>query len=238
MSSSPKDLLGTVQGGRVIDVATGGGDYVSTLVDALGSWTEIVGIDADPAYAGAFAETFADAPAIRFEVMDALRPQYPPGSFDTASVSNSLHHFARPRTVLRRMLDLLRAGGTLIVSEMYRDRQSATQMTHVALHHWCAEVDRFQGVVHRPTYTRRQLIRLIEQLDLNDVRSSEINDTSSDPKDAATIQAVDGAIERYLRKAEGHPELVRSGEEIRRRLRTIGIHGATTLVVVGRKRPS
>ena len=54
MSSIPKDLLGTVQGGRVIDVATGGGDYVSTLVDALGSWTEIVGIDADPAYAGAF----------------------------------------------------------------------------------------------------------------------------------------------------------------------------------------
>ena len=114
-----------------------------------------------------------------------------------------------------------------------RDRQSATQMTHVALHHWCAEVDRFQGVVHRPTYTRRQLIRLIEQLDLNDVRSSEINDTSSDPKDAATIQAVDGAIERYLRKAEVHPEAVRSGEEIRRRLRTIGIHGAATLVVVG-----
>lgn len=222
----------------MIDVATGGGAYVSTLVDALASWTDIVGIDTDPTYADGFAETFAETPGVRFEVMDARRPRYPSGSFDTASVSNSIHHFARPRTVLRRMLGLLRAGGTLIVSEMFRDRQSATQQTHVALHHWCAQVDRLEGVVHRPTYTRRQLLRLIEGLDLEDVRTAESNDSSSDPKDPAAIQAVDGAIERYLRKAEAHPELVRSGDEIRRRLHAIGIHGATTLMAVGRKRPT
>ena len=222
----------------MIDVATGTGAYVSTLVDGLASWTEIVGIDTDPAHADAFAETFADAHTIRFEVMDALRPQYPPESFDTASVSNSLHHFARPSALLRRMLDLVRVGGTLIVSEMYRDRQSATQLTHVALHHWCAEVDQLQGVVHRPTYARRQLLRFIEGLELKEMRSTEIADTSSDPKDPATIQAVDGVIDRYLDKADGHPELVRAGEAVRHRLQTVGIHGATMLLVTGRKRPS
>lgn len=238
MNRSPRDLLGTISGGRVIDVATGNGDFISTLVEGLANWTEIVGIDTDPTHAEAFGEAFADTPTIRFEVMDALRPRYPPGSFDTASVSNSLHHFARARTILGRMLDLLRGGGTLIVSEMYRDRQSPTQLTHVALHHWCAQVDRLRGVVHRPTYTRGQLMAHIERLELDDVRTAESEDTSSDPKDPATLQAVDRAIERYLRLAAGHPDLVQSGEEVRQRLHTLGIHGATTLLAVGQKRPT
>lgn len=236
MNGDARDLLATISGGRVIDVATGSGDFVATLVDGLASWTEIVGIDTDPAHAEAFAGTFAGTDGIRFDVMDALRPQYPAESFDTASVSNSLHHFARPTTILRRMLDLLCAGGALVVSEMYRDGQSPTQLTHVALHHWYADVDRLHDIVHRPTYTRRQLMAILERLDLDDLRTDDSQDTSSDPKDPATIRAVDGAIERYLRKAEGHPDLVRRGEEIRHRLHAIGIHGATTLLAVGRKR--
>lgn len=204
MNSDPRDLLATVPGGRVIDVATGSGDFVSTLVDGLAGWTEIIGIDTDPTHAEAFAGSFAGTDGIRFEVMDALRPHYPPESFETASVSNSLHHFARPTTVLRRMLDLLRAGGALVVSEMYRDRQSPTQLTHVALHHWCAEVDRLHDIVHRSTYTRRQLVAILERVPLDDLRTNDIRVTSADPKDPAATRAVDGAIERYLRKAEGH----------------------------------
>jgi ubiquinone/menaquinone biosynthesis C-methylase UbiE len=238
MRDGARELLGTVSGGRVIDVATGAGDFIATLVDGLGSWDEIVGIDSDPALGDPFDEAFGATPGIRFETMDAMRPDYSPGSFDTASVSNSLHHFANARTVLNRMLELLRDGGALIVSEMYRDRQSPTQATHVALHHWCAQVDRTQGIVHRPTYTRRQLMSLIERFGLDEVRTTDLEHTTSDPKDAATIEAVDGAIERYLAKAGGHPDLVRTGEEVRDRLHAVGIHGATTLLVVGRRRPS
>lgn len=238
MTGSPRNLLATVRGGRVIDVATGSGTFVSTLVDGLQSWTEIVGIDADPGGAEPFADAFGGIDGVRFEVMDALRPRYPPASFDTASVSNSLHHFARPTTLLRRMMNLLVDGGRLVVSEMYRDGQSPTQQTHVALHHWCAEVDRLDGTVHRPTYTRRQIVAMLERLNLDDLRTDDIADTASDPKDAATTRAVDGAIERYLHKADGHPQLVRRGKEIRHQLQSIGIHGATTFLAVGRKRPA
>ena len=238
MNGSPRDLLATIPGGRVIDMATGSGGFVRTLVEGLASWTEIIGIDTDSSHAAAFADAFAGSPGIRFEVADARRPPYPPESFDTASVSDSLHHFARPRTVLRSMLRLLRVGGALIVSEMYRDRQSATQLTHVALHHWAAEVDRLHDVVHRPTYTRKQLMAIVERLGLDDLRTVDLEDTSSDPKDPETLRAVDGAIERYLRRAEEHPHLVSRGEEIRHRLHAIGIHGATKLLAVGRKRPT
>ena len=236
MNRSPRELLATISGGRVIDVATGSGEFVSTLVDGLADWSEIVGIDTDPANAEAFADEFGNIDGIRFEEMDGLRPKYPPGSFDTASISNSLHHFPRPATVLRKMLGLLRAGGTLIVSEMYRDRQSAQQITHVSLHHWVAEIDREHGIVHRPTYTRRQLLAIVERLDLDDVRTAETTDTSSDPKDPGTIEAIDRVIDRHLARAEGQSGLLRMGEEVRRRLHADGIHGATTLLMVGRKR--
>ena len=42
-------------------------------------------------------------------------------------------------------------------------------------------------------------------------------------------------IDRYLQRATGHPELQTRGEELRQRTQQIGFHGATTLVVVGRK---
>lgn len=236
MSNSPRELLAAVSGGRVIDVATGEGEFVSALVKGLASWTEIVGIDTDPANGEVFASRFGNDDGIRFEEMDALRPRFPPESFDTACISNSLHHFSRPAKVLRTMLGLLRAGGALIVSEMVRDRQSASQLTHVALHHWVAEIDRDHGIVHRPTYTRRQLLAIVERLDLDDVRTAETTDTSSDPKDPGTIEAIDRVINRHLARADGRSNLVLMGEGVRRRLEADGIRGATTLLVVGRKR--
>lgn len=66
----------------------------------------------------------------------------------------------------------------------------------------------------------------------------EREDTASDPKHPATIEAVSGAIDRYIAKADGRPDLISTGEAIRDRLQTVGIHGATTLLAIGRKRPS
>jgi hypothetical protein len=40
-----KPLLADIDGGRVLDIATGRGGYVHELVDGLASYDEIVGID-------------------------------------------------------------------------------------------------------------------------------------------------------------------------------------------------
>lgn len=231
----PTDVLGDIHGGRVLDVATGRGGFVGFLVEGLRDYAEIVGVDIAGEGAEPFAEAHGRASNVRFEVMDARAMTFHSGSFDTVAVAASLHHFEEPRDVLLEMLRVLRPGGHLIVAEMYRDRQTPAQMTHVELHHWAAAIDRTQGIVHRDTYRRSELVRLLDSLGLEAVRTFDMADTSDDPRDPATIAAHEPIVERQIARAAGHPDLQRRGECIRRLLAGVGIHGATELVFVGRK---
>jgi SAM-dependent methyltransferase len=231
----PRQFLGDLSGGRVLDVATGAGGFVHVLLDGLRDHGEIVGIDADPARAAAFREAFAAHPDVRFELMDAHELDFGDASFDTVCVASSLHHFEDPAPVLAEMLRVARPGGHVVVSEMYRDGQSETQLTHVLLHHWWAAVGRAAGEVHCETYRRAEIVGLVEGLGLADLRLHDLADPDEDPHDAATIAELEAAIDRYIGLAAGHPDLQARGEELRARLRTVGVRGATQLLAIGRR---
>jgi SAM-dependent methyltransferase len=241
VAPDPKAVLGEIDGGRVLDVATGTGGFVGFLLDGLRRYDEIVGIDAEPARAAAFAEAFGDRPDVRFEALDAHRLPDADGAFDTVCISNSLHHFEDPAPVLAEMLRVLRPGGHLVVNEMYRDDQSEPQLTHVLLHHWWAAVGRATGEVHRETYERAAILEIVGRLGLADVRTWDLEDPAEDPHDPATVAELEAAIDRFLERtstiqeARLRDELRARGEELRTRLRTLGAAGATQLVVVGRR---
>ncbi len=150
--AGPLEVLRGINGGRVLDVATGAGGFVSFLIEGLPDFVEITGIDVADDGRTAFEEAFADHPDVQFEVMDARALTYSAASFDTVAISDSLHHFEDPTVVLREMLRVLRPAGHLIVAEMYRDGQTAAQTTHVELHHWAAAINQTEGIVHRQTY--------------------------------------------------------------------------------------
>ena len=234
-AADPKAVLDGISGGRVLDIATGTGGFVRFLLDGLGDHGEIVGIDSNPARAAAFAEAFADRDDVRFTEMDAHRLAFDDASFDTVCVSNSLHHFADPAPVLAEMLRVVRPGGHVILNEMYRDGQSAEQTTHVLLHHWWAAVNRLAGEVHRETYLRAEIVEIVEGLGLADLRLHDLADPDEDPRDPEAVAELEGAIDRYLALAEGHPELQERGEELRKRLRVVGVRSATQLVAIGRR---
>jgi SAM-dependent methyltransferase len=230
----PRAVLGRISGGRVLDVATGTGDFVRFLVDGLAGFEEIVGIDTNADRATAFTDAFGDRPDVRFVAMDAHDLAWPDRSFDTACISNSLHHLADPRPVLAEMRRVLRPGGHLVVNEMYRDGQSTAQETHVALHHWWAAVNRVHGEVHRETYRRAEIVALVDGLRLAEVRFADLADPDEDPHDPEGLARLEAAIDRYLGLAAGHPDLLARGEALRRRLREVGVRSATQLVAVGR----
>ena len=230
----PRAILGDLSGGRVLDVATGAGGFVQFVLDGLRDHGEIIGIDTNPGRAEAFAAAFGDIPSVRFVEMDAHHLAFPDDSFDTACVSNSLHHLADPAPVLAEMLRVLRPGGHLLVNEMYRDGQSETQMTHVLLHHWWAAVGTLRGEVHRETYRRAEIVQIVEGLGLADLRLVDLADPDEDPHDPETTAELEAAIDRYVALADGVPALQQRGEDLRIRLREVGVRNATQLVVVGR----
>lgn len=229
-----KEILGGITAQRVLDIATGGGGFIHFLLEGLTNYTEIIGVDNNERAATSFAETFKENPRVHFQQMDAHHLGFPDSSFDLVSISNSLHHLD-PLPVLREIKRVLRPGGHLLVSEMYRDNQTETQMTHVLLHHWWAAVDMVNGVVHHETYTRQELLDLVTRLGLTDVSTYDLCDLSENPHDPAITEELAPVFERYIQRADGHPELQARGLKLRQRVEQIGFHSATTLVVMWRK---
>jgi ubiquinone/menaquinone biosynthesis C-methylase UbiE len=232
---SPKSILGQFSGGSVLDVATGSGGFIHFLMEGLADYTEIIGIDNNERSAPLFIESFKDIPPIRFKQMDARQMEFPAASFDTVCIANSLHHFADPQVVLHEMNRVLRPGGYFILAEMFHDGQTKTQLTHVYLHHWWATVDRVAGVVHNETFQREDLVGFISRLGLKELAFYDLADTDENPKMPENLAELDSVIDRYIQRAEGHPDLQARGEELRLRVHEIGIHGATSLICIGIK---
>jgi ubiquinone/menaquinone biosynthesis C-methylase UbiE len=230
------EVYSGLSGGRVLDVGTGRGGFVDELIAELADYDEIIGIDINGDLEEGFANHFSDHPGIRFQQGDAMSLPFEDGSFDTVSVSGSLHHLSDPQLGLREMTRVLRRGGHLVAVEMYRDGQTETQQTHVMLHHWWAAIDRLSGTVHRDTYTRREVLDLVNDLDLAELTIRDETYLDEDPKAEDELAQLEASIDRYLDLAAGHPDLLARGKEIRERLRRIGVHGATVRVAMGTKR--
>jgi SAM-dependent methyltransferase len=235
MTDRPELYTG-MSGGRVLDVGTGRGGFVEELIAELKDYDEIIGIDVDGDLGEGFGKRFADFPRVRFQQADALSLPFEDESFDTVSVAGSLHHLADPQIGLRELMRVLRRGGHLILAEMYRDGQSETQMTHVTLHHWWAAIDRLGGTVHRETYTRDEVIDMVNDLDLSGLTMGDDAYLDGDPKDRKQLAPLESSIDEYLDRAADRADLLAQGAEIRERLRRVGFHGATVLVAVGEKR--
>jgi SAM-dependent methyltransferase len=234
-AADARRIIGHIHGGRVLDVATGRGGFIPFLADGLADYDEIVGIEIDADRQAAFEAATAGRRDVRFVLGDFLGTALEPGSFDTVAVSASLHHFDDPEAVLRRMRDLVRPCGWIVVSEMYRDGQTDAQLTEVAVHDWMAEVDTATGGVHRPTFTRAEIVTMVDALRLDDVRTLERRDLLVDPHDPDAVRTIADMIDRYAAKAGDRADLAVRAPVLRTRLAEVGVHEATILVVTGRR---
>jgi ubiquinone/menaquinone biosynthesis C-methylase UbiE len=232
---TPNEILGSISGGRILDIATGSGNFIHFLLAGLKDYREIIGIDTNERAATAFSNTFKDKTDIHFALVDALKPPYDDESFDMVCISNSLHHFENPQIILNQMLRLLLPGGYLITAEMYRDGQTETQMTHVLLHHWWAAVDQLTGVIHNETYQREAILTMIAHLKLSDLTLYDLADLEENPKSPDILDELNPVIDRYIQRAERRPDLQTFGEELRQRICEVGFHSATTLLLIGKK---
>jgi SAM-dependent methyltransferase len=232
-----EQALSEIQGGWVLDVATGRGGFVELLTHRLRGYSQIVGVDiAAHMIADAFKNTKQER--THFVQMDAKRLGFADESFDTVSISASLHHLANAAPVVVEMERVLRPGGHLVVAEMHRDAPTEAQLTSVRLHTWAAAVDLAVGLPHYPTLTRQQIVDLVAGLDLQRVSVYDWADEDSDPLDEDRITSLEAVFERYLSRARGLPDYLdieAQAEALRRRLREIGAQSEPRIVIVGEK---
>jgi ubiquinone/menaquinone biosynthesis C-methylase UbiE len=237
MMESAEEALSNLSGGRVLDAATGNGGFITFLMENLKDYTEITGIDSNERSLEA-AHKSHSLDNIHFQRMDAARMDFPDRYFDTVCISNSLHHMIYMPGVLNEMMRVCKTGGHIIISEMYRDGQSETQLTHVFLHHWWAVIDTAEGITHFETFTRQQVVEIIEKLGWHHLKYYDMKDLESDPRDPELIRELDGIIDRYIQRTQALEEgeiLRQRGEELRQRVHDMGFHGATSLLAMGEK---
>jgi ubiquinone/menaquinone biosynthesis C-methylase UbiE len=232
-----EQALGQISAGHILDVATGNGGFITFLLDNIKDFTEITAIDHDerPLIAARKAYTQDN---IHFLCMDAADCHFPEANFDSVCIANSLHHMESLTSVLAEMLRVCKPEGHVIISEMYRDGQSETQLTHVFLHHWWAAVDRAEGITHDETYTRQEIIEIIKKMGLHSSEYYDLRDLDINPKDPKLIQQLDSIIDHYIQRSKGlHgvADLHERGEQLRQRVHDVGFHGATNLLMIGKK---
>ncbi len=224
-----EETLKSINATKILDVATGRGDFLFFLKENLRGFGTGTGVDIKKSEAWASNKESMD-----FREMDAARLDFADGSFDLVSMSNSLHHMPQPAKVLAEMARVLSPGGVFLFYEMYTDRQTPAQQTHNLLHQWWGKIDTATGVFHASPNKREELVRSLKETGITAWEYFDEADLSSDPFEAGLMEELDKIITSYQKKTTDQA-LIDEGEELRKRIKSVGFHSATELVAIGRK---
>jgi len=244
--------LGSISGGKVLDVATGGGDFINILMKTLEDYDSFVGIDISRKDLESARKRFRDQPVELLE-MNAESLEFSDNSFDTVSMAYSLHHLNRVDKVLAEVKRVLKPRGTLIIQEEFSDgNQTEAQKTNLLQHAWDAEIDTLLGKTHKASLIKHEIIELVSNLQLEQVEilgstypveclSCEKKFKCSDPKNEEIIKDQIKEIDDNLKRLQDIPDpetrlrLQKKGEELKERNKQFGNAHPSTLLAVGKK---
>jgi len=258
-SNAPKiaQKLGVVSAGRVLDVGTGGGGFISTLIKTLKAYDSFVGIDYCPSDESRkemeSAQKRFEGKPVQFLQMNAENIEFEDESFDTVSMSHSLHHLANIEKVMAEMKRVLKKGGNFILQEVYGDgEQTEAQRTDELEHQWEARIDSLLGITHNNALTRQQIRDIAHGLKFTEI---EIFDSThpvnclfcerkhecEDPRNQATFHQSTRDVDNAIKRIENHPDLqarmrlIEEGERIKQAIAEFGASPASHLFVIGKK---
>ncbi|MDI3503768.1 MAG: hypothetical protein PWP64_704 [Candidatus Cloacimonadota bacterium] len=231
--------LNQIDGGIVLDAATGRGEFINVLKHNLKSYNQIIGVD-NSEKSVAYAQNLFPENNVEIYRMDLEELAFEDAYFDTVCLSNSLHHFENPQQVFSELLRVLKPGGCFILTEMYADgNQSPAQMTHILMHHWVAKVDSLCGNYHAPTFKKSEIEKMVKKLQLQSVKTIDFYPQVDDPKQPKTcaglIKNCEATIKR-LEMMQGPEELINEGKSLIERIHTIGCASASRLLITGYKK--
>lgn len=230
------ERLKSLDGGRILDVATGSGEFLKHLSQSFGGFSEGVGIDPTEARINAASEK--PEKKLSFKIMDAEEMAFDDASFDTVAIRHSLHHLQHIDKVLSEMVRVLKPGGLMIIGEVIQDPATERPNSQRHLHHWWGKVDRTRGVPHFETFTREQVLTLIQPLGLREEDVFEFLEEYCEEDRAEALKFMLDHSEKVvgqLRESGDQPQLAAEGERLVALFGEQGYIDEKTLYVMGRR---
>ena len=247
-----RNRLGSISGGKILDVATGPGDYIQVLMKALKNYETFVGIDILKEDLESAKKRFRDQPVKLLE-MNAESMEFDDDSFDTVCMAYSLHHLDRIEKALTEMLRVLKPGGNVLIQEEFRDgKQTQAQKTNILQHGWDAQIDSLLGKTHKTTFTKQEIQGILDGLQLEEVEMFEstrpveclfcedkfkCEDPKNEDRINSSIKEIDDNIRRLMEVADlkTRKKLVEKGEKLKERNRKFGNAHPSVLLIVAKK---
>jgi ubiquinone/menaquinone biosynthesis C-methylase UbiE len=232
-----EELFSDIDGGRVLDVATGEGGYIPVLRSYLGSFTHITGLDMKQLLLRK-AQKKLDIERIEFTQMNAEHLGFETKTLDTVNIAASLHHLENVRRVLAEMKRVLKPGGKFILTEMHRDGGTEEQFTAIRIHHWAAAVDTSLGILHDRTFARQEIIDFVDELNLVNIEIRDFSGKMINPRDASAMAGISEYLDRYhqrLVSKSSNEMLLQQELELRASLTSKGFQREPLLVIIAER---
>lgn len=230
--------LALIDAGQVLDAATGRGEFINIIKSNFKSYSQIIGIDNSDKSVD-YAQKLFPENDIEIYKMNLEALDFQDESFDTITMANSLHHLENPDQIFFELLRVLKPGGRMILTEMYKDgAQSDAQQTHIQIHHWIANIDRLTGIFHRETYNKDEIIALFKKLKLKKTELYDYYIPVDNPKTNRNCETLIRNCNDTLTRLETIPDsahLAEEGKSLIRRINETGCAGACRVMIIGFK---
>ena len=231
--------LSHYEAGKVLDAATGRGDFINIIKQHFKSYDQIIGVDQSEVSINQAQKMFPEN-NIELYKMNLEKLSFGNDYFDTVCISNSLHHLEHPEKVFDELLRVLRSGGLMIIVEMYKDgQQEPAQQTHIYMHHWFAQIDTLNKTFHRETYLKDEMLAFIDKLPLKKKEIEDFYIPVDNPTDSKTIGPMIKNVQEWIKKCESIPEaqhICGEGQLIIEKIKTDGCVSASRLMITGYKK--
>ncbi len=228
-------VLGTISGGKILDVATGEGSFIPFMTQHLKDFSEVIGIDRDQEMIDK-ANGLNKDNRISFQRMSGDHLEFEDNYFDTVSVSNALHHMNEIDQTLQEMLRVLKPGGTFLINELFCDDLNEKQLTQALFHHLQSDIDTALGICHNKTFHKEEIEEIVMKLELQNLKSvihqNEKFNQNVDPEEFS-IKYI--GLVKKMEHSEEYEKYSFVLEKLIQRLHKTGIEFAPQVLFVGNK---
>lgn len=243
------ELLREISGDKILDVATGDGDFISTLMQSLKHYQSFTGIDSDKEEIKKARKKFKEK-SVKIRTMKGERISFPDGTFDIVTIANSLHHLENIELVLSEMFRVLKKGSYFIIQEMCCDgNQTEAQKIDVLTHAFHAEIDNMLGVYHQKTFSQEEIKKIVSNIGLSDFQIFEAsryvkclfckeNTNCEDPLNKEIINFAIKDLDENLERIKEHIDInniEERAENLKQRILKFGYSPASILFICGKK---